>query len=115
MRRALPDLGWEGWWYKAYIFAPELQLNGTILYLDLDTIICGSLDWLTTVIDSYYTTMLPTGNPTTTIPTNSQLKSILPVFITLSAGQFASEGNRSKQYLISSIHANIMLQCRILY
>ena len=44
--RTLPDLGWKGWWYKAYLFSEATQFHGTILYLDLDTVICGNLDFL---------------------------------------------------------------------
>jgi hypothetical protein len=34
----------SGWWYKPYFFNPNLGLNGTLLYLDLDVVICNSLD-----------------------------------------------------------------------
>lgn len=33
-----------GWWQKLVLFKPLAQLEGRILYLDLDTIITGSLD-----------------------------------------------------------------------
>ena len=36
----------EGWWYKPTIFNPELGLNGTILFLDLDMIIFRNIDKL---------------------------------------------------------------------
>lgn len=35
-----------GWWYKPYIFSDSLPISGTILYLDLDIVITGSLDKL---------------------------------------------------------------------
>ena len=30
---------WKGWWYKAHLFSRDAQLDGRILYLDLDTVI----------------------------------------------------------------------------
>jgi hypothetical protein len=36
--------GWPGWWAKMELFDPTLQLEGRILYLDLDCVITGSLD-----------------------------------------------------------------------
>lgn len=42
--RALPE-GVNGWWNKLYLFRPGL-LNGKVLYLDLDTIIVDSLDFV---------------------------------------------------------------------
>ena len=47
--RLLPDLTaeeWTGWWYKAYLFSPECGLSGPVMYLDLDTILCSSIDFL---------------------------------------------------------------------
>jgi hypothetical protein len=41
--RTLPkSLGWSGWWYKAYLFSEEANLSGTVIYLDLDTVLCSS-------------------------------------------------------------------------
>jgi len=38
---------WPGWWAKMELFDPETFQPGTrIMYLDLDTIICGSIDGL---------------------------------------------------------------------
>jgi hypothetical protein len=52
----LPDLSaerWTGWWYKAYLFSQESGLRGPVLYLDLDTVICSSIDFLAdTVLNS---------------------------------------------------------------
>lgn len=36
----------SGWWCKPYMFSSELPVDGTILYLDLDLVISGSLDKL---------------------------------------------------------------------
>lgn len=38
--------GWEGWWSKIELFKPG-TIDGPTLYLDLDTIITGSLDEFT--------------------------------------------------------------------
>jgi hypothetical protein len=39
--------GWPGWWAKIALFEPGI-FEGPVLYLDLDTVICGPLDdlWL---------------------------------------------------------------------
>jgi len=36
----------KSWWYKLQLFNPE-HFNGPMLYLDLDTVIVGNLDWIT--------------------------------------------------------------------
>jgi len=33
-----------GWWQKLYLFSAEMPIEGRIFYLDLDTLITGSLD-----------------------------------------------------------------------
>lgn len=35
---------WPGWWAKMCLWAPSAGLTGRTLYLDLDTVIVGSLD-----------------------------------------------------------------------
>eukprot|EP01032_Pedospumella_encystans_P013951 gene13951-16040_t len=37
---------WKGWWLKAQVFAPTDLLSGWVLYIDLDTVLCGSLDFI---------------------------------------------------------------------
>lgn len=39
--------GWPGWYSKLELFAPDIQ--GDILYMDLDTVITGSLDSILSV------------------------------------------------------------------
>ena len=35
--KPLPTVsGVEGWWYKPFFFSPNLGINGTLLFLDLD-------------------------------------------------------------------------------
>lgn len=46
--RPLPTREWTGWWYKAYLFSTAAGLQGRILYLDLDTVLTGSLAPLAT-------------------------------------------------------------------
>ena len=35
-----------GWWAKLILFKPHPALVGRVIYLDLDTIICDSIDWI---------------------------------------------------------------------
>jgi len=39
-------LSWRGWWLKAQMFAPSALLQGWLLYVDLDTVVCGILTFL---------------------------------------------------------------------
>ena len=32
-------VGVTGWWYKPYVFNPDLPLKGTLLFIDLDVVI----------------------------------------------------------------------------
>lgn len=42
-----PNMGYiKGWWHKVHMFDPSLGLSGRILYMDLDVIICKSIDKL---------------------------------------------------------------------
>ncbi len=34
----------EGWWYKLYLFSEDIDIEGRILYIDLDTLITGNID-----------------------------------------------------------------------
>ena len=38
---------WPGWWHKYEVFAPHIR--GTVLYMDIDTVIRGSLEDITAV------------------------------------------------------------------
>ena len=40
--------GVTGWWYKPMFFNPELGLNGTILFFDLDVVVFQNIDNLFT-------------------------------------------------------------------
>lgn len=46
--KSLPELPIHGWWYKPMFFDPNLGLNGTILFFDLDVIIFKNIDNLFT-------------------------------------------------------------------
>jgi len=43
---ATKEAKWQGWWLKANLFCPSLALIGHIVYLDLDTVLCGPIDFL---------------------------------------------------------------------
>ena len=43
--RIVPDVDWPGWWLKIFMFKPGI-INGPTIYMDLDTVITGSLDEL---------------------------------------------------------------------
>lgn len=78
--RSLPELGWKGWWYKAYLFSDATQFNGNILYLDLDTVVCGNLDFLVDLNKIV----------------NSDLKTVFtPFLLTLSASTFITEARNN--------------------
>lgn len=40
----LPYDNIEGWWYKLYLFSDEIDIEGRVLYIDLDTLITGNID-----------------------------------------------------------------------
>lgn len=41
----LPSIPVQGWWYKPYVFSKELNLQGEILFLDLDIVIINNIDY----------------------------------------------------------------------
>lgn len=41
--RPLPSTSMQAWWLKAYLFSKAARLAGPVLYLDLDTVVCGDL------------------------------------------------------------------------
>jgi hypothetical protein len=43
---SLPELPVKGWWFKPMFFNPNLALQGTLLFLDLDLIIFKNIDHL---------------------------------------------------------------------
>jgi hypothetical protein len=46
---SLPELGIHGWWYKLYLFKKDFYgLSGSMLFLDLDIVITGSLNDIVT-------------------------------------------------------------------
>lgn len=44
----------HGWWYKPFFFNPQLGLNGTILFIDLDVIIFRNIDYLFTYMPEQF-------------------------------------------------------------
>lgn len=37
-----------GWWHKLYLFSEEVEIEGRIFYMDLDTLVTGNIDHLVT-------------------------------------------------------------------
>jgi len=48
----LPNIPVDGWWFKPYIFCKDVNIAGTILYLDLDIVITGNINKLFTFSNS---------------------------------------------------------------
>ena len=46
----------RSWWYKMQMFDPR-HLSGQTLYLDLDTVIIGNIDWVWDLSPAYFWTM----------------------------------------------------------
>ena len=44
----------SGWWFKPYIFSSDIDIDGTILYIDLDMVICDNIDKLFTFAPKEY-------------------------------------------------------------
>ena len=44
----LPYDNVEGWWYKLYMFSDEIDMEGRMLFIDLDTLITGNIDHFVT-------------------------------------------------------------------
>jgi len=42
----LPTIPLKGWWFKTLLFNPNLQIQGTILFMDLDVVIFKNIDKL---------------------------------------------------------------------
>lgn len=40
----LPHKNVEGWWQKLYLLSGEIDVEGRVLYMDLDTLIVGNID-----------------------------------------------------------------------
>ena len=47
----------QGWWCKPYMFSKDLDLNGTILYMDLDVVIANNIDHLFTFESGHWCTI----------------------------------------------------------
>lgn len=47
----------EGWWCKPFMFASELPLEGTVLYMDLDVVLAGNIDKLFTYQPHHWCTI----------------------------------------------------------
>jgi len=48
-----PNAGYvKGWWHKVHMFDKKLPINGRILYMDLDVVICNNIDKLTRIYNN---------------------------------------------------------------
>lgn len=47
----------NGWWCKPYMFSRDLPINGTVLYMDLDVVVAGSIDKLFTYQPTHWCTI----------------------------------------------------------
>lgn len=47
----------QGWWCKPYMYSKDLPINGTVLYMDLDVVIAGSIDKLFTYQPNHWCTI----------------------------------------------------------
>jgi hypothetical protein len=52
LRFSSETTSWQGWWVKAQIFASGHVSADWTLYIDLDTVVCGSLDFVYDLIDT---------------------------------------------------------------
>mmetsp|Transcript_11499 Transcript_11499/g.18774 ORF Transcript_11499/g.18774 Transcript_11499/m.18774 type:complete len:492 (-) Transcript_11499:171-1646(-) len=88
--RLLPDLStenWRGWWYKAYLFSQDSGLSGPVLYFDLDTILCSSVDFLAQeVLSSIHILCTPSTPPPQKEFSNALLTTSSDFVTTVSCG-----------------------------
>jgi len=40
----LPHTNVDGWWQKLYLFSDKIEIEGRVLFLDLDTLVTGNID-----------------------------------------------------------------------
>ena len=54
-----------GWWQKLYMFSKEAELEGRVLYVDLDTLVTGNIDHIVqhnegfVVLEDFYKKLFP--------------------------------------------------------
>ena len=53
------------WWHKVHMFDPSLDIQGRILYLDLDVVICNNIDKL---VENLKYEFMGNAKPTSTGP-----------------------------------------------
>ena len=82
---------WTGWWNKAQVFAPHSDLDGWLLYLDLDTVVCGSLLFLAETLDRIQLHLLHRSADTE----KNVEASISNAIVVLNAEHFVNEGKVS--------------------
>lgn len=45
--------GIDGWWNKLYLFSKEIDIDGRVLFIDLDTLITGNIDELLSIKEGF--------------------------------------------------------------
>jgi len=93
---------WKGWWLKAQVFASSEHLQGWVLYIDLDTVVCGSLDFVSDLTKSTETSTrsVPTGSSCEPSGTRYRAQESVPMedisrIYVLGAETFQNEGKGS--------------------
>lgn len=79
---------WTGWWNKAQVFAPHADLDGWLLYVDLDTVVCGSLLFLAETLDRIQLHMCHNS----AVDKKNAETSISNAIVVLNAEHFVNEG-----------------------
>ena len=69
----IPDPQFDGWWNKMHLYDKRLEIEGNILYLDLDVVVVNKLDdFFNQYQDSDFLCIRDFGQPTTTINSSVQ-------------------------------------------
>ena len=64
----IPDPQFDGWWNKMHLYDKRLEIEGNILYMDLDVVVINELDeFFTQYRDEDFLCIRDFGQPTTTI------------------------------------------------
>ncbi len=45
--------GIDGWWNKLYLFSDEIDIDGRVLFIDLDTLITGNIDDMLEITEGF--------------------------------------------------------------
>jgi hypothetical protein len=60
----LVQAGWKEWWSKVELFRPDvLPTDEPVVYIDLDTIITGPIDWMVPAAAGFWMWLVPRREP----------------------------------------------------